>query len=124
MRFDIQARGFELTPALRQHAERRLRFALARAEESVRKVSVRLSDVNGPRGGQDKQCHLRVALNHLSDVLIEDIEADLYAAIDRAADRAGRTVARRLARSREYPGAAADFGTSGSAVADQFASST
>ncbi|MCK7502588.1 MAG: hypothetical protein MZW92_81775 [Comamonadaceae bacterium] len=42
--------------------------------------------------------------------MIEDIEGDLYHAIDRAADRAGRTAARRVARSREPPRAAASSG--------------
>ena len=61
---------------------------------------VRLSDINGPRGGEDKCCHIQVALAHLPDVVIEDTEADLYAAIDRAADRAAHTVGRRLMRKR------------------------
>jgi len=34
----------------------------------------------------------------LPDVVIEDIEADLYIAIDRATDRAGRTVVRKIDR--------------------------
>lgn len=105
MQFAIQARGFDLTLALRQHAERGLRFALARVGKGIRKISVRLSDVSGQRGGADKQCHLHVGLNHLSDVEIEDIEGDLYPAIDRA----GRTAARHLARSREPPRVAAEF---------------
>ena len=62
---------------------------------------MRLSDINGPRGGADKCCHIQVVLPHLPDVVIEDIEMDLYAAIDRAADRAGRTVGRRLTRQRD-----------------------
>jgi len=62
---------------------------------------MRLSDINGPRGGLDKCCHLQVKLDRLQDVVIEDIEADLYIAIDRAANRAGRTVRRRLDRRRD-----------------------
>jgi ribosome-associated translation inhibitor RaiA len=85
MQFAIQVRGFNLRLALRQHAERCLRFVLARVGKVIRKISVRLSDVNGPRGGADEQCHLHVGLNHLSVVVIEDIEGDLYPAIDRAA---------------------------------------
>jgi len=42
-----------------------------------------------------------VKLPHHPDVVIEDTEMDLYAAIDRAADRAGRTVGRRLSRQRD-----------------------
>jgi ribosome-associated translation inhibitor RaiA len=40
-------------------------------------------------------------LPQLADVIVEDTESNLYAAIDRAADRASRTVARRLARQRD-----------------------
>jgi ribosome-associated translation inhibitor RaiA len=42
-----------------------------------------------------------VVLKSLPDVVIEDTEADLYIAIDRATDRAGRTIERRLTRQRE-----------------------
>ncbi|HHJ16919.1 MAG TPA: HPF/RaiA family ribosome-associated protein [Gammaproteobacteria bacterium] len=100
MQIDIQARNFQLTEALSNHTERRLGFALSARDDHIQRVIVRLSDINGPRGGVDKHCHIQVVLAHMPDVVIEDTEADLYAAIDRAADRAGRTVARRLARQR------------------------
>jgi len=59
---------------------------------------VRLSDVNGPRGGVDKCCRIQIILKGLPDVVIEDVEADLYVAIDRATERAGRTVVRKVDR--------------------------
>ena len=98
MQIDIQTRNFGLTQALRNHAERRLRFALTSAGNHVQRIIVRLSDINGPRGGEDKRCHLQVALAGLPDVVVEDTEADLYFAIDRAAARAGRSVMRRINR--------------------------
>jgi len=101
MQIDVHALGFALTPALREHIERRLRFALGRYDGQVSRLWVRLSDLNGPHGGEDKRCHVRITLTDAPEVLIEDAEADLYVAIDRAADRAGRTVARRLNRSRD-----------------------
>ena len=54
MQIDIQTRNFGLTQALRNHAERRLRFALTSAGNHVQRIIVRLSDINGPRGGEDK----------------------------------------------------------------------
>ena len=86
MQIDIQSRGFALTHALREYTGRRLRFALVLAGGRVRRVAVRLFDVNGPRGGIDKRCHIRGALNGLAAVVTEDAEADLYLAINRAAD--------------------------------------
>lgn len=101
MQIDIQSRNFPLTSALQEHVERRLGFALSTRDEHILRIVVRLSDINGPRGGADKCCHIQVILPHLPDVVIEDTEVDLYAAIDRAADRAGRTVGRRLERHRD-----------------------
>jgi len=98
MQIDIQARDFSLTDALRSHAERRLHFALSCCDDHIQRIVMRLSDINGPRGGADKRCHLQVVLKGLPDVVIEDTEADLYVAIDRATDRAGRTVVRKIDR--------------------------
>lgn len=100
MQIDIQALNFYLTDALRDHIERRLGFALSSRDEHIQRIMVRLSDINGPRGGEDKCCHIQVVLPKLTDVVIEDTEVDMYAAIDRATDRAGRTVGRRLSRQR------------------------
>ena len=96
MQIDIQTLGFTLTNALREHTHSRLGFALAHGAETIDRVTVRLSDINGPRGGADKRCHIHVAVAHQADVVIEDIQADLYVAIDRATDRAGRALARQI----------------------------
>jgi ribosomal subunit interface protein len=98
MQIDIQARHFSLTDALRHHAERRLRLALTCCNDHIQRIVMRLSDINGPRGGEDKHCHLQVVLAGLPDVVIEDTETDLYVAINRATDRAGRTLMRRINR--------------------------
>jgi putative sigma-54 modulation protein len=99
MQIDIQARGFKLTTGLRTHAERRLRFALGSTSGRLRSIVMRLADENGPRGGVDKRCTIRANLPGGPPVMIEQQEADLYVAIDRAADRAARAVSRRLERA-------------------------
>lgn len=98
MQIDIQALSFPMTDALRRHAERQLRYALGRCEDHIKRVVVRLSDINGPRGGDDKHCHIQVVLPGLNDVVIEDTEADMYAAISSATGRAGNTVLRKINR--------------------------
>lgn len=103
MRIDIKASGFDLTDGLREHTLRRLRFALGWADQDVRAVTVRLSDINGPRGGRDKRCRIQVPFPGARNVVIEDIEADLYVAIDRAAERTERALVRRLERQRAFP---------------------
>jgi ribosome-associated translation inhibitor RaiA len=96
MQIDIQSSGFYLTESLLSYAQRRLLFALSYCSGHVKRVVIRLSDVNGPRGGTDKHCHIQVALTGLADVVAEDTGADMYAAIDCAINRARRTVVRKV----------------------------
>ena len=98
MQISIQARGFKLTESMYTYCDRRLRFALGSAVGDVHSVMIRLADQNGPRGGVDKRCAVRVTLRDAPLVIILQEDADLYVAIDRAADRAARAVARRLDR--------------------------
>jgi ribosome-associated translation inhibitor RaiA len=100
MHINIQSRGFDLTEGLRGHTLLRMQFALGWAHQHLRRVTVHLSDENGPRGGEDKRCRIRIGVDGPQYVVIEDIQADLYVAIARAADRAGRVLARRLERQR------------------------
>ncbi|MFK5915297.1 MAG: hypothetical protein QM484_13080, partial [Woeseiaceae bacterium] len=62
MNIDIQARDFSLTKALHEHIDRRLGFALSNSDDHIQHVIVILSDINGPRGGKDKCCHIQVIL--------------------------------------------------------------
>lgn len=96
MNIEIRAKGMAVTDGMRAHVERRLAFALDRFGERVERVTVRVADVNGPRGGPDKACSLDAALRAGGSVHIDERDLDAYAAIDRAAHRLGHTVARRL----------------------------
>jgi len=98
MQIDIQSRGFSLTDSLLKYSEQRLLFAMSYFSINIKRVDIKLSDINGPRGGTDKRCHLQVIIPGLPNIVVNDTEADMYAAIDRAIDRARRTVARKLDR--------------------------
>lgn len=102
MRIDIQSLGFSLTAPLLDHIERRLLFALARTSKRIKRVVIRLGDANGSRGGEDKFCRMQVYLKHAPPVLIDDAGVDLYAAIDRVAERARRNVVKRINRLHEH----------------------
>ena len=96
MQLDIRALNFPLTKDLQDYVERRICFALSSRDEYIQRIDVHLSEVNGPFGSKDKCCHVQVVLLQISDVVIDDIEVDLYIAIDRAAERSARTVGRCL----------------------------
>lgn len=102
MQLDIQTNGFTLTEDIRSYTTQRLQFALDRNDQQITHVSVHLADINGPRGGVDKRCKINLTLVGQNNIVIEDTEADLYVAIDRASERCARTLTRRLERSREF----------------------
>ena len=99
MHIDIQTRGFTLTEGLRSHCERRMRFALGPSSSRLSAISVRLTDVNGPRGGVDKRVIIKATLPGAPPVVVGHDEPDIYVAIGRAADRISRTLSRKLQRN-------------------------
>lgn len=79
-------------------ANRRLLFALSRFGSKIASVTLTVEDVNGPRGGIDKRCQLLIKMRRGQDIVLSDTDHDLKSCVSRIADRAGRTVARRLCR--------------------------
>jgi len=98
MKLDIRPRNLDLTDRLRERIERRMHFALSRFEPRIERVTIRLFDVNGPRGGEDKRCRIVVRVRGCEPAAVVEADRDLGTAIDRAADRVGRVVARALDR--------------------------
>lgn len=80
----ISALSFSLTPAIRRHVEDRLRSALSHTGVSPELANVRLVDVNGSRGGIDKQCRVSLPLKSARPVVAVSTSRDLYQAVDDA----------------------------------------
>ena len=98
MKFEIRGRDMNISQVLRDHIERRLRFALDRFAGRIRQVHVTLGDLNGPRGGIDKRCKLAISLDRPSTIVLESHASNVYAAIDCVADKAATCIGRRLKR--------------------------
>jgi ribosome-associated translation inhibitor RaiA len=99
MRLTIRAHGVSLDGETREYATRRAGSALTRFAARLGRVSLKLADANGPRGGSDdKVCRLSVVVTGRREVLIEERHQSLRAAIDVACERAARAVARELGR--------------------------
>lgn len=83
----------------RARVEERVRSALGTVSSHIRDVAVVLSDVNGPRGGVDKRCLLRVRLAAGGPEVVTQAlaEAPVLAAAN-AARRARTSAFRRLRR--------------------------
>lgn len=99
MRIQIHASKIDVDHTVETHVERRLGFALGRFADVVRDVEVTLSDINGPKGGHDKLCRIRVRLRgQQKSVFANILHEEIRTAIDLATDRIGRAVPRAVDR--------------------------
>ena len=80
--------------ALRDLAERRVRFAFRRMGGLVPRAEVQFSDENGPRGGIDKRCQLELRTHGAGSVVISSVASDWRTALDSVLARAARFLVR------------------------------
>lgn len=99
---DLQARDFTVTPALRRVVETEAERFGARFGRFITKLSVRLYDTNGDRGGPDKGCRVHARLAGGQAVTSSVVDADLYKAIPAAFERAERSVQARVERGSSH----------------------
>ncbi len=97
-------RNVGITPDQKENIERRLQFAFDRFSSHIRTVDVSLSDVNGPKGGDDLQCRMKIVLHGKGDIIVEGKGVSVEAIISETADRAALAVSRRVDRLRDAQG--------------------
>jgi ribosome-associated translation inhibitor RaiA len=84
MEIDVQARDFTLTDGLSAAIVAAARNYGGTFRRAVRKVAVRVYDLNGPRGGPDKGCLVVADLVDGRVIVSSEVDRDLYRAIPRA----------------------------------------
>lgn len=102
MNISMHAQGLPLTNRLRDFVHVRLKLALGPLADRIRTVHVGLSDVNGPKGGEDVRCKIQATLSPYGRVLIQEQSPNPFTAVAQASRRAGHSLARRLDRLRTH----------------------
>ena len=100
---NIRMAGVHLDQDDRAYIRQTLGMKLGKYATSIERVSVRLKDVNGPRGGIDQVCRIKVVLSGLPSVVFQSQAASLKDAINGAVTRVERAVRRRVQRRRMKP---------------------
>ena len=99
----IRATEGDLSPDDRTYIRRKLGRRLGKFADVIERVSVRAEDVNGPRGGIDRVCRIKVVLSGLPSVVLERRDASLNAAVDGALAGVETAVRRAVQRRRMKP---------------------
>ncbi|MFO1510463.1 MAG: HPF/RaiA family ribosome-associated protein [Steroidobacteraceae bacterium] len=99
----IRAEQRDLAPDDRTYIQRKLGTRLGKFARSIERISVRTDDANGPRGGIDRLCRIKVVLRGAPSVVYESRSSSLDAAVDGALAGIERAVRRTLQRRRTLP---------------------
>jgi hypothetical protein len=95
--------GAQLANGDRDHISRKLGMKLGKFASSIERVTVRLSDANGPKGGRDQVCQIKVVMSGLPSVVVEERDTRFQRAVDRAINSATLAVRRSVQRRRMKP---------------------
>ena len=101
MRVQVRIRGVDGPAELVEHAERRVHHHLSRCGRQVTGVTVSLSDVNGPRGGNDKRCQVTVTGQLIGTLHLAETHEDARSGVDVALARLSHSVGRSVQHARE-----------------------
>lgn len=93
--------------SVRRTIEQRLKQVFHRVANRILRVSIVLTDENGPLGGEDKCCRVLVILRGLGTATTTGRHGNLLTAVDLAIQRARRIILkqikRRVTRARQQP---------------------
>jgi putative sigma-54 modulation protein len=98
----IVASGIRLSSTemetVREHIRQRVEETFSRIRRRITRVSVQITDPNGPRGGYDKHCVLKVSLGGATAALAQGCDRNLFALVNRVSVCAARVTLKRLKR--------------------------
>ena len=100
---NIRVEGVRLDDDDRTYIRRRLGEKLGKYGRRLERVTVRMRDINGPRGGVDIQCRIKLVVSGLPSVVVEHHAERLRPALTRALAGAERAMRRTLQRRRSRP---------------------
>lgn len=91
----IVLKSFDGSP-LGMRAIRKLQGLLSHWAHRIGKVVVRLTDLNGPKGGVDKACAIFLEIPRQAPIRVSAVAGDYVSALDLALRRTGRAATRAL----------------------------
>jgi hypothetical protein len=99
----IRVIGTTLGPRDRDEIARKLGRQLGKFASSIERTTVRLFDVNGPKGGRDQTVQIKVVLSGRPSVVVEERGVTVQRVVGRAIKSAAVAVKRSVQRRRTKP---------------------
>ena len=97
----IQSKNVELTSRARLAIKSRIDTVLKNLAHYIDRVSVHFDDINGPKGGDDKQCKVKISLVSMPTIVVVVQEDNAQTAFTIAFAKALATLKRKLKRDQQ-----------------------
>jgi putative sigma-54 modulation protein len=102
MKLTIRTRRVQLTTEMSAELERCIERTFDRIRPWIHRIDITIADINGPKGGPDKQVRLRLRGRSLPSIVVEHVGVDTLATVALVAERAEQAMLRKTARRRVF----------------------
>ncbi|WP_163836803.1 HPF/RaiA family ribosome-associated protein [Spartinivicinus ruber] len=95
MNFTITFRNLKDNGEVINYIDHRFAFAFSRMSDKIEKAMITLSNINGPKGGIDKQCQIILKPVGLRKIVVAERREDIREAIDQCFYKASQSLNRK-----------------------------
>ena len=101
MQINVTSTNLVVSKKVKEELTSRIKSVFGRTQDRITKASVTLSDVNGPKGGRDKECKVKLTLPGHPTILVMARKDNMFKAIATALSTANITLKKKLKKHRE-----------------------
>lgn len=101
MRLIVKSANLNLQEAHRETVKKRVSNVFNRTRDAIQSLTITLSDVNGPKGGPDKQVKVKLKSDNMPLIVVIDKKSDWIAAVNSALNRVNNSFIRKLKRKKQ-----------------------
>lgn len=100
MKIDIRSNNVQIGSAFKSRVKDKIRRLFLRSGSKIENVVISLSDVNGPKGGLDKQCKIQLKIDGAGSILTSSRHQSVYQAFAASMRKAGIALSRTQEKAR------------------------
>ena len=99
MIINVEFTHMKAPPEERHEIERIIKQTFSRVNASIQAIHITVSDLNGPKGGIDKECAVNIESTHGTSVFVKDVQSNVFKAVKLAIERAHYAFIRKQKRT-------------------------
>lgn len=101
MKLNVYFGDLKLSSTAQEEASTLIETSFEHFRTHVRHVNLAFSDVNGPRGGVDKQCRCVVHLKKMAPIVVQDRDKSYVNLLHRVLRRTSHTLSERISLTKQ-----------------------